>query len=233
MKGGEKMKVADFIKRLKQASNSKTLYINGCFGAPMTSSNKARYKKNTSYNMKPERQKLIDKATTDTFGFDCVCLIKGILWGWSGSKKAEYGGAKYQSNGVPDCTIESMVKNYSTNVSTDFKNIEVGEILVTADYGHCGVYIGNGEAIECTNKWEDGVQVTGVRNISVNAAKGRTWAYHAKLNFVEYDDVNIPKCEILAIVSEETTKEERNAVKTALEKSGFDNASILVLAKGG
>lgn len=35
---------------MEVAKNYKTLYIMGCFGAPMTAKNKARYTKNHSYN---------------------------------------------------------------------------------------------------------------------------------------------------------------------------------------
>ena len=35
------------------------------------------------------------------YGFDCVCLIKGVLWGWSGNAAKPYGGAAYASNAFP------------------------------------------------------------------------------------------------------------------------------------
>lgn len=50
---------------------------------------------------------MINAASADTFGFDCVCLIKGVLWGWHGDKNAVYGGATYTSNGVPDIGARS------------------------------------------------------------------------------------------------------------------------------
>ena len=57
------------------ALHYKTLYVNGCFGAPLTASNKQRYCNNNDYNRDPSRQKMIKAASADTFGFDCVCLI--------------------------------------------------------------------------------------------------------------------------------------------------------------
>ena len=59
------------------ALHYRTLYVNGCFGAPLTASNKQRYCNNNDYNRDPSRQKMIKAASADTFGFDCVCLIKG------------------------------------------------------------------------------------------------------------------------------------------------------------
>ena len=38
---------------------------------------------------------MINSASSDTFGFDCVCLIKGILWGWNGNLNHVYGGATF------------------------------------------------------------------------------------------------------------------------------------------
>ena len=74
----------DLANRLRVvATEYKTLYVMGCFGAPMTQKNKDRYCTNHSYNEQAARTAMIKSATEDTFGFDCVCLIKGILWGWN------------------------------------------------------------------------------------------------------------------------------------------------------
>ena len=106
------MKLVDFLAKLQKAEGEKTLYVNGCFGAPMTAANKKRYTTNTSYNKQPERTKKINAATDHTFGFDCVCLIKGILWGWKGELKSYYGGAKYTANGVPDIGADTMTTGW-------------------------------------------------------------------------------------------------------------------------
>ena len=74
------MKASDFVAKLKDiATNYKTLYVMGCFGAPMTTANKKRDIDHRPYNKQPARVKLINTASADTFGFDCVCLIKGVL----------------------------------------------------------------------------------------------------------------------------------------------------------
>ena len=66
------------------ATNYKTLYVLGCFGWPMTEEKKRRAKNEQSYNRKANRAAKIDAASADTFGFDCVCFIKALLWGWRG-----------------------------------------------------------------------------------------------------------------------------------------------------
>ena len=85
-------------KCLDTAKNYKTLYVMGCFGAPMTVGNKARYTKNHPFNALPERSAKILAAAEDTFGFDCVCFIKALLWGWSGDESQVYGGAVYKDS---------------------------------------------------------------------------------------------------------------------------------------
>ena len=177
------MKASDFVAKLKDiATNYKTLYVMGCFGAPMTAANKKRYIDHHPYNKQPARVKLINAASADTFGFDCVCLIKGVLGGWSGDKSKIYGGAKYATNGVPDVDANAMI-NLCSEVSTDFSKIEVGEAVWTN--GHIGVYIGNGLTVECTPAWKNRVQITAC-NCSKPGYNTRKWKKHGKLPYIDY-----------------------------------------------
>lgn len=182
------MKASEFIEKLKDvATNYKTLYVMGCFGAPMTTANKKRWIVNEhyNYNNRETRTKMINAATTDTFGFDCVNLIKGILWGWNGDKTKTYGGAKYKSNGVPDVSADGMIKLCS-GVTADFTSIKVGEAVWCK--GHIGVYIGNGLAVECTPSWKNKVQITAVGNIGPKSGYNvRKWTKHGKFPYIEYD----------------------------------------------
>ena len=177
------MKASDFVAKLKDiATNYKTLYVMGCFGAPMTTANKKRYIDHHPYNKQPARVKLINAASADTFGFDCVCLIKGVLWGWSGDKSKLYGGAKYATNGVPDVDANTMI-NLCSEVSTDFSKIEVGEAVWTN--GHIGVYIGDGLAVECTPAWKNRCQITAC-NYPKSGYSTRKWKKHGKLPYIDY-----------------------------------------------
>ena len=176
------------------AKNHKTLYIKGCFGSPMTEVNKSRYQKNNVYNAKAARKAKIQAATADTFGFDCVCLIKGLLWGWRGDTSRTYGGAVYASNGVPDIGTEQIIKKCH-GVSTDFTDIAVGELLWKT--GHVGIYIGDGLAVECTPSWADGVQVTAVANLGQKAGyQSRKWTKHGRLPYVSYEEQGPPAAQL-------------------------------------
>lgn len=203
------MTSTEFVNKLKDiATNYKTLYVMGCFGAPMTASNKKRYCSNHSYNKQASRQKLINAASEDTFGFDCVCLIKGVLWGWSGNKSAAYGGASYAVNGVPDIGADTMITKCS-NLSTDFSKIEVGEAVWCS--GHIGVYIGNGLAVECTPRWNNCVQITAC-NRTISGYNRRDWTKHGKLPYIQYVTMN----------NNATDNETTNTNSTKVEIKGID-----------
>jgi peptidoglycan hydrolase-like protein with peptidoglycan-binding domain len=109
------------------------------------------------------------------WGFDCIGLIKGVLWGWDGDETKVYGGAVYASNGVPDLSADAMIDRCH-EVSNNFSSIATGEFLWMK--GHCGIYIGNGRVVESSPKWANGVQVT--------ALSARTWLKHGKLPWIEY-----------------------------------------------
>ncbi len=179
------MTASKFVeKAIDIAKNYKTMYISGCFGAPMTDKNKDRYSNSNDYNQQHAGQ--IRGASPDTFGFDCVCLIKGILWGWCGRQDKTYGGAAYKANGVPDIGANAMIEKCQNVSESGWEKMLPGEAVWMK--GHIGIYIGNGLAVECTPKWKDKVQITAVGNIGGKAGyETRTWTRHGRLPWVEYE----------------------------------------------
>lgn len=87
-----------------------------------------------------------------------------------------------------------------TDVSSDFSSIVPGEYLITNDYGHAGLYIGNVttaagtfNVVECTPIWANGIQYTwvdsdGTRRRKQGGEQSVYWARHAKLPWVDYSD---------------------------------------------
>lgn len=227
------MKASEFVKKaIDIAENYKTLYVMGCFGAPMNAKNKKRYTTNENeYNQDPSRVAMINAASDDTFGFDCVCLFKGILWGWIGDKNHVYGGARYKSNGVPEMGANQMI-TICEKVSTNFSNVKVGEILWCK--GHVGVYIGDGLAVECTPRWENCVQITAVKNIGTKSGyHARTWTKHGFLPYIEYD-VSSEKEQKPAQTSTKLKYEVGKIVKfSGTKQYASANASVGVAAKAG
>lgn len=108
--------------------------------------------------------------------WDCSGLIKGILWGYP-----ENG--KYGSHSVSDQNANTMISQ-CFNVSSDFSDIESGEAVWKN--GHIGIYIGNGEVVEATPKWNNGVQISICANIKNGGKKSRKWRKHGKLQYIEY-----------------------------------------------
>ena len=168
----------EFVQILTKLLFDNTVYVYGGFGAPLNAKNKARY-----------AGKYVDKnCNENTFGFDCVGMIKGILWGFNFDKSKTYGGASYASNGVPDVGARAMMNTYCTDVTTDFNNIEVGEAVWLSGNpdSHIGVYVGDGRVIECSPKWENGVQLSFVKNLGKNTGHCRIWEKHGKLPWIDY-----------------------------------------------
>lgn len=203
---------------LDLANNHKTLYVMGCFGAPMTATNKDRYIAHHEYNRRAARTKMIRATSADTFGFDCVCMIKGLLWGWDGDVSHIYGGAKYASNNVPDIGANQII-NVCTEVSTDFGNMQPGELLWMK--GHVGIYVGDGNCVECTPGWKNCVQVTAVKNIK--AGNGHLWTKHGKLPYVTYDGSEATK---------EPTVTEHVIPQTKQPATTYYSVRLPVLKKG-
>lgn len=177
----------DFAAKALSVSKLKTSYLAGGFGCRLGID---WYNDQYAWN-RDNATILLERSNTNplTFGFDCVCLIKGILWGFEDNYDKTYGGSVYESNGVPDCSIETLKKS-CPELSTDFDNIEIGEILFLGN-SHCGIYIGNGEVIESTPAWKCCVQRTLLpwRN-STNYEKlpVRKWDCHGKIKYIDYSD---------------------------------------------
>lgn len=219
------MTSAKFVEKCKDiAKNYKTLYVMGCFGAILSGDNVSRYCTNHSYNKQRERKQMIKAvANKGYFGFDCVGLIKSVLWGWNGDKTKTYGGAKYASNGVPDIDADTMITKCS-GVSTNFDNIVVGEAVWCE--GHIGVYIGDGLAIECTPSWANDVQITAVGNIGKKKGYNtRKWTKHGKLPYISYTTKTTEK-------KETTKKAETTKKETATTKTSIKEGSTVTIKKG-
>ena len=80
------------------ARNFKTIYMYACYGFQVTGAtikSKAEQNLNGWYT-KANIAKLraVANQHPPTWGFDCVNLIKGILWGWWGNPEKEKGSVR-------------------------------------------------------------------------------------------------------------------------------------------
>lgn len=175
------MKVNDFLDKAKFiADDCATMYMMGGHGHSLTWNNTFNELiRDYNYNKRHEQElrTQFEKLKPDhPFAFDCCGLIKGIIWGFDGDWGEYGGGTVYQSNGLLDENQDGLLEYYGVDVSTDFNKIEAGEMLYMS--GHCGIYMGNGEVIECTPKWESKVQWTKLTD--------RPWTKHCKLSVIDY-----------------------------------------------
>lgn len=237
------MKANSFTSKLYSiATGRKTVYAWGMFGTPITKA--AVLGKAKQYPSWYTSSKLGDVfeplygSNPPAWGFDCVGLVKGVLWGWDGNASKSYGGAKYASCGVPDISADSMIRR-CYDVSTDFSSISIGEFLWMK--GHCGVYIGNGLAIESTPAWKNGVQVTAC-NCYKKGYNTRYWTKHGKLPYVEYvaSEATKPKEEVkntvkveLSVLKKGSRGDEVKTVQRLLKALGHKGADKKVLTVDG
>lgn len=113
---------------------------------------------------------------------DCSGLIKACFWGYPSN------GA-YQKN-LKDINADTMIKQ-CIHVSSDFSNIKPGELVWMK--GHIGVYLRDGVVIECTPKWNNGVQLTYLNNginQNIYGLHERKWNKHGKFKYIDYSTSN-------------------------------------------
>ena len=183
------MTAKQFADKAKEiATKYKTTYMWGAIGMPVTKRTidtlKSQY---PSWYTPAKVAKFNSLVGKGYWGFDCVCTLKAILWGWCADASKNYGGMKYLSNGVPDLNAGGFFSK-CTGITADFSNIVVGEAVWMQ--GHIGIYIGNGLAVETTTRWTSECMITAVGNIgSVKGYNTRTWTKHGKLPWVDYSAV--------------------------------------------
>ena len=170
-------------KAIMIANETNTIYIRNGAGRRMTEDVKEEFMS----EVRPISARYLKLSTADenTFGFSDTGLIIGALCRFKGNPKHFEGGTS-QRSAAPfrEMTADSMIKR-CTDVTEDFDYIRPGELLWTN--GHVGLYIGNGQAVEATESWDDGVQITGVAGIcDPDEPKQRRWKKHGKMPWVEY-----------------------------------------------
>lgn len=167
------MKLNEFLKNLNIAYESPNIYERGGWG----------------------------KWNGQRFEFDCICLIKSILWGFTGLKEG-HGGAIYASNGVPDIGTEQMI-NVCSEVSNDFLNMKVGQMVWMQ--GHVGICTkpidetGYGEITEATVAFgwsgiiKTRIDKDGNRTFEGSNEVSSPWQKYGYLPYIDYTQEEPPK----------------------------------------
>lgn len=158
------------VEYCKQALNWNTVYMWGGLMKTVTQSFIDYKKKQYPAYYNDSRVALLKSKIGNYYGCDCVGLIKSYLFGGINSPKYK---AKQDTN------TRGMFSISKTKGTIGTLPEQQGLILYMK--GHVGVYIGNGECIECTlGKYGDGVVKTKV--------VGRGWTHWLQLPWLDYND---------------------------------------------
>lgn len=111
------------------------------------------------------------------FGCDCTGLYKWFIWSENDRYTPKYTKA----------TDRDTVGMYNAaTVKGDINTIPEIPGLIVYKYGHVGVYIGNGEVVECTlSSFGDGIVKTKLKN--------RDWTHWLKMPEITYETESAPQ----------------------------------------
>jgi len=180
----------DFKEFCKKALKKPVMYMWGTFGNPITekliaykSTQSPTYAKHYSAAYQKDLRDEIDKG----IGCDCTGLIKWFLWTGGDIEKLP----KYDKN--------------TDNAASGWYNVAIvrGLIatmpeqtgLILSYSGHCGVYVGNGNVIECTR----GEFGNGVVQTKITDRKWEKWCQCPYITYVvDYciDDIKVKTCAV-------------------------------------
>lgn len=163
------MKVEKFLEIADSLTKCNTIYVLGGYGKFLTDTN--IHAVCDQYNYNRLRYAMYKKVCNMGYRmFDCSGLVKGILWGATPSLLP-----KYATNRVKDLNADGL-KKICYGLTDKLGDLRPGMLLFLP--GHVGIYAGNGKVIECTPKWQNGVQYTKLTD--------RDWRAAGYLPYLEY-----------------------------------------------
>lgn len=164
------MTASEFAKICEDFANTQTFYCKGGYMQPCDT--KAQYDalcRQYPYNEQHRNNSNIGKRPTD-----CVCFIKGVLWGARVNPKTY---PKYASNGVPD-----MTDNRMGDILTEcVRPSEAKRGMILWKSGHVGVALGDGV-------WVDSNEVTGQNGVKLHYTGITTFTKAGKLPYLDYSE---------------------------------------------
>ena len=149
---------------------------------------------------------------------DCVGLVKSYYFGGVGIAKNAKG-----YKGSLDYGVGSMYNAAKVKGKIAYMPKKEGVLVMTANFGHVGVYIGNGEVIECTlSRFGDGVVKTKFSD--------RSWAWWCQCPVIE-DDTGVTKTGV-GLSTANYIEGKTNAVVNVRETASISGKIVAKLAKG-
>jgi cell wall-associated NlpC family hydrolase len=210
------------VKHCKEALKLKTVYMWGGLFREVTKdyinllSGIKGYQSQYPAARKAHLNGLIGKGY---YGCDCVGLVKSYYFGGFGLKANAPGYSKHKNWDYNVGTMYNAAK-FKGKISSMPK--KEGVLVMTSDFGHVGVYVGNGEVVECTlSKFGDGVVKTKFTD--------RSWAYWCQCPVI-VDDTGVTKSNTGTNASYVSGK--TNAPVNVRETAGISGKIITKLPKG-
>lgn len=205
------------VEYCKEALKLKTVYM---WGGLFREVNKAYITQLSQMYPKQygesRKNRLLELCGKGYYGCDCVGLVKSYYFGGVGTANNAKGYVGAWDFGVGSMYEAAKVKG---KISTFPKH--KGQLVMTADFGHVGVYIGNGEVIECTlSNFGDGVVKTKL--------KARNWAWWCQCPVIVDDTgVTASNADKAEYVSGKT-----NAPVNVRKSADINGKIVTKLAKG-
>lgn len=113
------------------------------------------------------------------YGCDCVGLIKSYYW--SGREDGGTGSPNYNAKGFPDVNAGTMYSAAKVKGGISTLPEKAGVIVYCKTHPHVGIYVGNGEVIECTlSRRGDGVVKTKLKDF--------TWEFWFECPYISYTE---------------------------------------------
>lgn len=169
---------SQLVEYCKKQVNVKSVYMWGSFGQTVTkdfvNQKKKQYPAKYTANMVTYLSQFYGKNVR---AWDCVGLIKSAVWN------------DYRTGNTKDYkAAQDIGADYAYNISKvkgDISTLPEVPGIILHMAGHVGVYIGNGEVIESTPAWKNGVQKTKLSQ--------RKWKHWFQFPYVEYPVENVDK----------------------------------------
>lgn len=167
-----KLTARGLVEYVKDIEKKQTVYMWGSFGQLVTDifiqQKKRQYPEWYTTVRVNKFKSMVNKST---YAFDCVGLIKSYMWGGVDNLKYDLSQDK-SADGM------YSVAKVKGGISTLNKQ-KIGQIVWMS--GHVGVHIGNGEVIEATPAFSDGVVKTRLEQ--------RKWIAWFECPYIEYEEV--------------------------------------------
>jgi len=179
--------VKQFIAKLYDCMASNNIYVSAGWGANLQGEWLEKYTTNNDYNRKHAKE--IKKAAEKQpcWGFDCICLIKAILWGFNFNYSKRNGGCVYKANGVPDYGTKKFFEECCHDQQWIEKGCTIPAGAIVWTDGHIATSIGDGKVIESTRYGGAVIRIAGIRGVYTGTdlpiRHFDKWGY---CNFIDY-----------------------------------------------